>query len=344
MPVVVNDIMSRDVICIDERSTVKDASQMMAGKGISSLLVVNDKKIVGILTEKDIVSKFVFMNKQPSDVLVSEIMSNPIITVAKDESLGNAANLMINNNIKKLPVCDTNNGYVVGIISIYDIVMNQPQLINSIHKGYDDNTRKVRHDVRGALFTLNTSITLLEKSPDKTMQLVDIMKKSTKYINDILEEWKNNEDKIIINRENIKISDLFKHALKTVYIPSNIRVTTSIKGEDVVNLDYNKMIRVINNLIKNSIEAMDGEGAIELVGFTDKEKITILVNDTGHGIKPEVIGRIFDPMFSTKSSGLGLGLSYVKDIVEAHEGVVSVKSEVKKGTEFTLLFPRIKSN
>ena len=99
-------------------------------------------------------------------------------------------------------------------------------------------------------------------------------------------------------------------------------------------------MRVFSNLIKNSVDSITKEGVIELNAIINHENVTLTIKDTGHGINPEIIERIFDPMFSTKATGLGLGLSFVKEVVIAHGGNVTVKSEINKGTEFNLCLPK----
>jgi len=231
----------------------------------------------------------------------------------------------------------------MGIISIYDIIVHQPELISSIRQGYDKKNQHIRHDIRGALLTLNSSIALAETNSEQYGKCIDIMKKSTNYIKNILEEWKKYDEKDIISLKIVNVRDLLESALKTVYLPNCVDANITIIGEEKGYLDYIKMMRVISNLIKNSLESIKVKGSIELLANVNNQNITIKIKDTGKGISPDIIDRIFDPMFSTKSTGLGLGLTYVKNVVNAHGGTVSVKSEIDVGTEFTLLLPNLQS-
>lgn len=171
----------------------------MAKKGVNILLVFSDKKITGIINEKDFMSKFLKMERLPSDVTVSEIMSHSIISVDLNDSLDFSGNLMINNNMSGLPVVNKNCNRVEGLITIFDLLKKGLHLTQHVKPENDEVNHRIRHDIRGALFTLNTSISLLEKTPEKKPQIIEIMKKSTKYVNDILEDWKNNENNIIIS-------------------------------------------------------------------------------------------------------------------------------------------------
>ena len=106
-------------------------------------------------------------------------------------------------------------------------------------------------------------------------------------------------------------------------------------------LDNNGIIRVVSNLVKNSVEAMKNKGRLTLQGFLDESGLTIRVIDDGEGIQEEDLVNIFTPFFTTKDTGTGIGLSYVKETVEAHGGSVNVESTVEKGTTVTLHFPTI---
>ena len=100
--------------------------------------------------------------------------------------------------------------------------------------------------------------------------------------------------------------------------------------------------QVFTNLIKNSMEAISGEGTITITGKIDNEDLVISVSDTGSGVAPENADRIFEPFFSTKgNNGTGLGMSIVKSNVEAHGGTVECHSEPENGTTFIVRLPNL---
>ena len=100
---------------------------------------------------------------------------------------------------------------------------------------------------------------------------------------------------------------------------------------------------VIENLIKNAIDAMLGKGEVSLVIENSAKNIRILISDTGKGMPKKLFSQIFKPGFTTKKRGWGLGLSLSKRIVEEyHKGKIFVqKSELEKGTTFEILVPKI---
>ena len=100
---------------------------------------------------------------------------------------------------------------------------------------------------------------------------------------------------------------------------------------------------VIENLIKNAIDAMLGKGEVSLVIENSAKNVRILISDTGKGMPKKLFNQIFKPGFTTKKRGWGLGLSLSKRIVEEyHKGKIFVqKSELGKGTTFEILVPKI---
>jgi signal transduction histidine kinase len=107
-----------------------------------------------------------------------------------------------------------------------------------------------------------------------------------------------------------------------------------------MTVDQHLMLRVFNNLIKNAVESLKNQknGQITITALKLDNILTINIQDNGHGISPTVLQRIFVPTFTTRSSGMGLGLPMVKTIVEEHNGSIFVSSEEGKGTVFTIEF------
>ena len=115
--------IQRNVKTIDSDSTVKEAAILMSKHSIGSLVVVNSKKkVVGIITERDIMEKVNARDKLASRIRVEDIMTSKVITIDSNALIDDAVYLMIKNKIKKLPVLD--NGQLVGIITSTDIVAN----------------------------------------------------------------------------------------------------------------------------------------------------------------------------------------------------------------------------
>jgi signal transduction histidine kinase len=116
----------------------------------------------------------------------------------------------------------------------------------------------------------------------------------------------------------------------------------SEEEELIAKLDKTQLIRVITNLVKNAIQAVpEVENPRILVTVSsENNEIKISVADNGIGIADEFKDKIFEPKFTTKSSGMGLGLGMVKNIVENYQGSIDFTSQEGKGTVFTVKFPK----
>jgi Na+-translocating ferredoxin:NAD+ oxidoreductase RNF subunit RnfB len=153
------------------------------------------------------------------------------------------------------------------------------------------------------------------------------------------------------NQVNLTESDVVKlarHSIDSVIIPEGIRVKLNIKVTDpIVNLDYDQMTQVLTNLLKNAVEAMPERGEIVFDLVDSNDQLTMSITDSGTGIQPENMDKLFTPFFTTKGigKGTGLGLPIIYGIVKMHKGDVTVKSNIDPaegptGTTFMITIPR----
>jgi len=124
-------------------------------------------------------------------------------------------------------------------------------------------------------------------------------------------------------------------------IPGNIKITISVYPEDIsIIADYAQVEQILINLIKNAVEAisMKKNGTIQLKAFNADNCTLIQVEDNGIGISGDIIEDIFVPFYTTKENGSGIGLSLSKQIMQNHDGTISVNSSPDKGSRFILKF------
>jgi CBS domain-containing protein len=122
----VGDAMTRGVICVDARDTVQYAAEVMDKNDISSVIVTRKGDGVGMITERDILSKVVVNSKDPRKMTCSQIMTSPLITVSPKISIDDAARLMRKKDIRRLVVAQR--GKIIGVLSEFDIVGIEPAL------------------------------------------------------------------------------------------------------------------------------------------------------------------------------------------------------------------------
>jgi signal transduction histidine kinase len=111
-------------------------------------------------------------------------------------------------------------------------------------------------------------------------------------------------------------------------------------------MDRAQLIRVITNLVKNAIQSIpenQTEKTILVSVKKEENNVLILVKDNGIGIETENIDRIFEPKFTTKNSGMGLGLGIIKNIIENYKGSITFETEQGEGATFTVSLPIINS-
>jgi signal transduction histidine kinase len=107
----------------------------------------------------------------------------------------------------------------------------------------------------------------------------------------------------------------------------------------LVRVDAGQIEQVFRNLITNAHQAMTAGGKVTIAAARIDGDVQVTVSDSGSGIEPDHMARLFEPLFSTKVFGVGLGLAIAKSFVEANKGTISVQTEVGKGTTVTVTLP-----
>ena len=196
----------------------------------------------------------------------------------------------------------------------------------------NEGLRTLRHDLRSPLQTIQNAAYLIETNPSLTKQALQIIRSAVNQAIEMLEDPLN-----IIQLQEIHFSAFIGEILKNTVVPENIETAITSKHEQF-SLDSVKMRRVINNLVKNAIEAMHDGGKIIISSKKLKYKKVIEIIDNGPGIPLEIMKILLTKQVTTKTDGHGIGLISCKKIVEAHNGIMSVKSKPGK-TIFRISLP-----
>ena len=162
------------------------------------------------------------------------------------------------------------------------------------------------HELRTPLGAISNAVYYLK------MALTDADETIREYL-DIISAEVRNSDKII--------SDLIDPLLPSVYV------------------DPRQMVQVLANLVTNGYQAMPEGGELTISAQVQDDKIALSVTDTGHGISEENLHKLFEPLFTTKAKGIGLGLAVSKNLVESNGGSIEVESLEGKGSTFTVALP-----
>ena len=199
---------------------------------------------------------------------------------------------------------------------------------------------RVAHELRNPLGVIKNAVELIEidsenSKDEKLLKRITMIKKATdrmlRQVNDVLDFVRTRPLEI----ENNSIMEILNSSLK-LSIPKDIKI---IKPTNDVNFfcDSKQLEVVLSNLITNSIQAVENSGVVKLRIIDEPEWIILEIEDSGPGIPEENIEKIFEPLFTTKPTGTGLGLVSCKNIIEQHGGIISVRNNP---TVFAVKLPK----
>ena len=215
--------------------------------------------------------------------------------------------------------------------------------------------KQVAHEIKNPLTPLKLGVQLLERSwkekdPNFEKKFANFNKSFIEQIDslaNIASEFSNFAKMPDTKLEQVELLPVIEQAMNVFKQTEFVRITLSNKTKKLIQVlgDKDQLLRTFNNLFKNAIEASEGgkEMIIKVEITESVDRIIVAVSDNGKGIGVDQQSSIFTPNFTTKSSGTGLGLAFVKQAIENAGGGVSFVSEMGKGTTFLLNFPHTSS-
>ena len=199
---------------------------------------------------------------------------------------------------------------------------------------------RVAHDLKNPLTIMHTYAEMLTpeiiskldpKDKEKWFRMQNSIFDMNRIIEDVLDFARTTE----IKKSESSLLRIMKLALN--HVDSSFGVLINFPENDIqLNCDSRKLEGVMSNLLNNAVHAIDGHGEVNIAMESDSEFVTINVQDSGPGIPDDTLDKIFEPMFTTKKTGTGLGLVICKSIIEQHGGFISVSN---KPTTFTIKLP-----
>lgn len=163
--------------------------------------------------------------------------------------------------------------------------------------------------------------------------------RQSNYMNKIVSDLQDYARPLNPKIANIHLNPFVREVLASIKIPENVEVQTEIDDLLTWKADPTMMERVLTNLITNAIQAMPKGGKLVIDGDSSEEGTILNIRDTGEGIPPELISKIFNPLFTTKSKGMGLGLVVGKRLTETQGGSLEISSVIGKGTVAVIRMP-----
>jgi signal transduction histidine kinase len=199
----------------------------------------------------------------------------------------------------------------------------------------------VGHDLRNPLTGIKGAAYYLKaklgpKMDEKAREMLELIEKDVEHSNEIITDLMEYTKEIRLELTETTPKAIVREALVLVEVPKNVQVLDLTQSKPRIEMDLEKVKRVVCNLAKNAVDAMPSGGKLTIASYESNDNVEIAFADTGIGMTKEVVEKIWTPFFTTKAKGMGLGLSICKRIIEAHEGSISVESTVGEGTTFTV--------
>ncbi len=203
----------------------------------------------------------------------------------------------------------------------------------------------IGHELRNPLGAIKNSVyflnMVLENTDPEVKETLDILNKevvtSERIISSLLDFAR---AKPPLKRK-VSLETTIKETLSRIDVPENVTIKTEINESiHMIMGDPYQLNQVFGNIILNAIQAMPEGGSLNIgASMADEEKVSISFTDSGVGIPPENIDKIFTPLFTSKAKGIGLGMAITRTFIEGHGGTIEVQSEKGKGSTFTIKLP-----
>jgi two-component system nitrogen regulation sensor histidine kinase NtrY len=302
-------------------------SSEVIGKNFREVLNASNFDIVKGLLRDMVLAKQDFISKQ---------ITIPI----KDTKLTLSLNLA---------VLRDDNGSFMGTVVVFD---DLTQLINAQRMAaWREVARRIAHEIKNPLTPIQLSAQRLRKRYlarfDEDEHVFDectaMIIKSVDELKTLVDEFSSFARMPAARLSPSNLNEIIKEGL-TLFQEAHRTIDFNLETDERIPqllLDHDQIKRVFINIIDNAVAAIDGAGSVTISSHynPDLQMVTCIIADTGHGIAEEDRHRLFEPYFSTKKSGTGLGLTIVNSIISDHHGFVRVKRNEPKGTRVILELP-----
>jgi len=218
-------------------------------------------------------------------------------------------------------------------------------------------TATVSHELRNPLGAMKPSLYIVKKKSDKdderVQQAIERVDRNINRCDHIIDELLDFTRISGLDRQVTRIDNWLESVVDEQEVPKGIQIEKDLSLKDIeLAIDNDRLLRAVINVVENAIHAMlddnlqvrdEKNARLCIKTQCNNKRIEIVISDTGTGIPEEIMEKIFEPLFSTKGFGVGLGMPVVKQIMEQHGGGIEIDSEEGKGTSVTLWLPGSKS-
>jgi PAS domain S-box-containing protein len=202
----------------------------------------------------------------------------------------------------------------------------------------------IGHDLRNPLTSIRGAVYYLKAKhasslDEKDKVMFETIEKSIDYSNKIVNDLLDYSTEIVLETEPANPKMLLTEARGIVSLPTNVKIVDITQEVPQIMVDKVKMTRVFVNIMRNAFDSMPEGGTLSVRSQLSNYCVLFSFADTGSGIAPEVMAKLWSPLFTTKAKGMGFGLAICKRIVEAHGGRIWAESIIGKGTIINVEIP-----
>ena len=208
----------------------------------------------------------------------------------------------------------------------------------------------ILHDLKNPMTTIAGFAQLLgqkQMAHQEVVQYTDIISRQVNQFNTLAQELLAfAQGRATLQLREVQFPECIHESLEGIrhnLTQQGMELVTDFQGEATIQIDQSRFYRVYENLANNAIEAMDQGGTLTISSSVVGGELIMELSDTGHGMKADVLGKVFDEFFThQKHGGTGLGLAIVRSIVQDHKGVISAESKPGEGSTFKIKLPVLK--
>lgn len=257
---------------------------------------------------------------------------------------------ILGHHVSQLP----DGGYVIVFQNVTDIrALEQKVQLQDKLATVGQLAAGIAHEIRNPLASLSGSIQLMKsemKTGEATDRLMTIILRETDRLDQLLQNFLNYAKPSSLYLEKVKLLDICNEVIELLqnapeFQDGKLNIQVKVDRNLEAECDPKQLKQILWNLLKNAAQAITGSGHIrvkaEEIQGEANGAILFSVEDSGSGIPKSVLNRVFDPFYTTKASGTGLGLALVYQMVKTHGGRIGVESEEGKGTRVWFEFPKI---
>ena len=210
-------------------------------------------------------------------------------------------------------------------------------------RAFREVARRVAHEIKNPLTSMRIAVDQLARvgtgDPARSDAAVQVLVAETDRLERLAREFSEFGRLPEGPRSDVDLVELLEELGRTA-VPDGVRVRLATNGaHPAVHGYYEPLRRAFANLLRNAAEAMNGRGQVDVTVTRGSGHLSIAIADHGPGIPEDLRGRVFEPYFTTKADGTGLGLALVRQAIEAHGGTVAVTGTPGGGATFTVTFP-----